>query len=167
MVSRGQVLHSAMTAAILQRSTEKRRTTAKLSKEMTRTFKCTHSFNIKRMCKPYDSPPNTSGLHKTTGSRTVKSSGWEVVFLCNQLGGVNNRQMGNTGSERISNLFTNQPVLEHWPSPAIYSAEQSLLIQEEVSTLLEKGAVLFGYATLTLRRVFIPQSSWSPRKGIR
>ena len=101
----GQVLHSATTAAILQRSTEKRRTTAKLSKEMTRTFKCTHSFNIKRMCKPYDSPPNTSGLRKATGSTAVKSSGWEAVSLCNQLGGANNRQMGNTGSERISNSF--------------------------------------------------------------
>ena len=72
---------------------------------MTRTFKCTHSFNIKRMHKPYDSPPNTSGLHKATGSTAVKSSGREVVTLCNQLGGVNNRQMGNTGSERISNSF--------------------------------------------------------------
>ena len=91
--------------AILKKSTEKRRTTAKLSKEMIRTFKCTHSFNIKRMCKPYDSPPNTPGLYKATDSTAVKSSGREVVSLYNQLGGVNNRQMGNTGSERISNSF--------------------------------------------------------------
>ena len=70
-----------------------------------RTFKCTHSFNIKRMCKLHDSPPNASGLHKATDSTAVKSSGREVVFLCNQLGGVNNRHMSNKGSERISNTF--------------------------------------------------------------
>ena len=60
---------------------------------------------LKRICKPYDSPPNTSGLHKATGSTAVKSSSWEVVSLSDQLGGVNNRQMGTMGSERISNSF--------------------------------------------------------------
>ena len=62
---------------------------------------------IKRMCKPYDSTPNTSRLHKVTDCTAVKSSGREVISLCNQLRGVNNRQMGNTGCERISNSF-------HW-----------------------------------------------------
>ena len=38
--------------------------------------------------------------------------------------------------------FITQPIQEHRPNPAVYSAEQSLLMQEEVSTLLEKGAVI-------------------------
>ena len=37
--------------------------------------------------------------------------------------------------------FISQPAQDHWPNPAMYSAEQSMLIQEEVSTLVEKGAV--------------------------
>ena len=37
--------------------------------------------------------------------------------------------------------FSSQPVQDHWPNPTMCSAEQSLLIQEEVSTLIEKGAV--------------------------
>ena len=49
-------------------------------------------FNIKRMCKPYDCPPNTLGLHKATDSTAVKPSGKEVVSLSNQLGGVNYQQ---------------------------------------------------------------------------
>lgn len=37
--------------------------------------------------------------------------------------------------------FTNQPAQVHWPNPAVCSAEQSRLIQEEVGTLVEKGAI--------------------------
>ena len=37
--------------------------------------------------------------------------------------------------------FSSQPVQDHWPNLTMCSAEQSLLIQEEVSTLIEKGAV--------------------------
>ena len=37
--------------------------------------------------------------------------------------------------------FSSHPVQDHWPNPTMYSAEQSLLIQEEVSTLIEEGAV--------------------------
>ena len=37
--------------------------------------------------------------------------------------------------------FTNQPAQDHWPNPAVCSAEQSCLIQEEVGTLVEKGAI--------------------------
>ena len=37
--------------------------------------------------------------------------------------------------------FTNQPAQVHWPNPAVCSAEQSCLIQEEVGTLVEKGAI--------------------------
>ena len=59
--------------------------------------------------------------------------------------------------------FTSQPVQRHWPNPPISSAEQSSLIQEEVSTLLEKGAII---------RVDNPQQQgsfyfWSPKKGVR
>ena len=84
MLSRGgQVLYSTKMAAILhERSTEK-----------TRTYINAYTlFNIIRMCKPYDCPPNTSGLHKATDSTAVKPSGKEVVSLSNQLGGVNYQQ---------------------------------------------------------------------------
>jgi len=37
--------------------------------------------------------------------------------------------------------FTSHPVQGHRPNPVMYSAEKSLLIQEEVGTLIEKGAV--------------------------
>ena len=43
--------------------------------------------------------------------------------------------------KRFQIPFSSQPVQDHWPNPTMYSAEQSLLIQEEVSTLIEKGAV--------------------------
>ena len=85
---------------ILQRSTEKRRR-GLLQKRS--NFQMHTPFYIKRMCKLYDSPPNTSGLHKATDSTAVKSSGREVVSLCNQLGGFNNRQKCKRGSENISN----------------------------------------------------------------
>ena len=90
-------------AAILQRSTENRKTAVK--ELITRTFKCTYSINIKRMCKQYDIPRNTSEVCKATDSTAVKSNGRVVVFVCNQLGGANNRQMGDRGSKRISNSF--------------------------------------------------------------
>ena len=123
----------------IQRSIEKRRTTAKLSKEMTRTFKCTHTFNIKTMCKPYDSPPNTSAQlsNQVAGRLSLFVTNWEVLTTDKWvIQAVKGFQI----------LFTSQPDKKHWPSPAMYSSEQSLLIQEEVSTLLDKGTVLWIYS---------------------
>ena len=98
----GQVLHSAMMVAIFQRSKEKWRTTGK---EMTRTFKRSHFLNIKRMCKPYGDPPNTSGPQTAQLSNQVAGK-LSLFGVWNQLGGVNNRQMGNRDSERFQIPFT-------------------------------------------------------------
>ena len=72
---------------------------------MTGTAQCTHSFYNKRMCKSYDCPPYATRLHKATDSRAVKSGGRQAVSLYNQLGGVNNRQMGIRDSERLPDPF--------------------------------------------------------------
>ena len=57
------------------------------------------------MCKSYDCSPYTAGLLTATDSTAVKSGGWEVVSLSNQLESVNNRPMGSRDSERVSDSF--------------------------------------------------------------
>ena len=77
--------------------------------QMTRTS-CTQIFNIKRICKPYNCSPFTTGFHEATGGSTaVISGGREVEPLSKQLGSVNNRQMGDRHSKGLSNSFYKSP----------------------------------------------------------
>ena len=57
------------------------------------------------MCKSYDCSPYTAGFLTATDSTAVKSGGWEVVSLSNQLESANNRPMGSRDSERVSDPF--------------------------------------------------------------
>jgi len=51
---------------------------------VTRTL-CTHSYNIKRMCQPYNYVPATKRSHKAADSRAVTQCGSEVKSLPQQL----------------------------------------------------------------------------------
>ena len=99
MLSRGQVLHPAMMAAIFQRSKEKRRTTGK---EMTRTFKYI-LFNIKKCVNHIMVHLTHQGSTKPQIAQLANQVTGKLSLLgvWNQLGGVNNRQMGNSSSERF------------------------------------------------------------------
>ena len=75
---------------------------------MTRTS-CTQIFNNKRICKPYNCSPFTTGFHEATDSTAVTSSGWKVELLLTQLGSANHRQMGDRDSQRLSNSLCGPP----------------------------------------------------------
>ena len=75
---------------------------------MTRTT-CTQIFNNKRICKPYNCSPFTTGFHEATDSTAVTSSGWKVESLLTQLGSANHRQMGDRDSQRLSNSLCGPP----------------------------------------------------------
>ena len=75
---------------------------------MTRTS-CTQIFNNKRICKPYNCSPFTTGFHEATDSTAVTSSGWKVESLLTQLGSANHRQMGDRDSQRLSNSLCGPP----------------------------------------------------------
>ena len=101
----------------------------------------TQIFNNKRICKPYNCSPFTTGFHEATDSTAVTSSGWKVESLLTQLGSANHRQMGDRDSQRFSNSFCGPPSTGMRAKCPIYSLELHLLIQEEVKALLGKGAV--------------------------
>ena len=71
----------------------------------------------------------------------VPSSGWEVESLPEQLGSVNNRQMGDRHSEGLSNSFCQSPSAGKPAKPSYILHRVDLLIQEEVKALLAKGAI--------------------------
>ena len=75
---------------------------------MTKTS-CTQIFNNKRICKPYNCSPFTTGFHEATDSTAVTSSGWKVESLLTQLGSANHRQMGDRDSQRLSNSLCGPP----------------------------------------------------------
>ena len=75
---------------------------------MTRTS-CTQIFNNKRICKPYNCSPFTTGFHEATDSTAVTSSGWEAESLLTKLGSANHRQMGDRDSQRLSNSLCEPP----------------------------------------------------------
>ena len=75
---------------------------------MTRTS-CAQIFNSKRICKPYNCLPFTTGFHEATDSTAVISSGWKVDSLLTQLGSANHRQMFDRDSQRLSNSLCGPP----------------------------------------------------------
>ena len=132
---------------------------------MTRTFKCTHFLTSKECVNHMMVHLTHQGFTKPQTAQLSNQVAGKLSFfgVWNQLGGVNNRQMGNRGSE-ISNSFHRSASSGALAKPsymaiAMYSVEQNLLIQEEVSTLLGKGAVI---------QVYNPQLqgsfSWSPKR---
>jgi len=71
-------------------------------RKVTRTL-CTHCYNIKRLCQPYNCAPVTKGFQEATDSTTVTQCGSEVKSLLQQLGGVDNRQVGSRLCTGVSN----------------------------------------------------------------
>jgi len=71
------------------------------------------------------------------GSSAVTQCGWQTKPFHKELASTDNRQVGDRGF-RIP--FLNPPVQAHQPNPA--TSSQRFLIQEEVSALREKGAII-------------------------
>jgi len=130
--------------------------------EMTRTSYCMYGqfFNAKYTCQPYVVqtkgmgfilPPHTEVSLKVAGRL---ANTWRVLTRDNWvLQAIKGFQIP----------FVGQPVLERKPRVLSFSLEQLAQIQEEVSSLLEKGAVTV-VDSHSPKQSSIPFSSWSPRK---
>ena len=94
------------------------------------------------MCKSYDCSPHSKRVCDATDSTAVSQCGREVKPPPGNWKVLTTDKWVLDTVQGLRIPFVNLPVQVNCPNPPMYSKEQSLLLQEEVGALLEKGAVV-------------------------